>query len=155
MYVFDTGPFSRLKHYYPAVFHSFWAHMDALVHGGYLLSTREVKRELDNGEPNAVVSAWIGQHAGLFSMPSAGEMQLVAQILAIPHFQSIIGERQRLKGTPVADPFVIAAAQVRGFAVVTTEVYKPQAAKVPIICQHFNVRCIDLEQFMAEQKMTY
>ncbi|EWC49100.1 hypothetical protein XAR_4419 [Xanthomonas citri pv. glycines str. 8ra] len=50
---------------------------------------------------------------------------------------------------------MIAAAQVRGFAVVTTEVYKPQAAKVPNICQHFNVRCIDLEQFMAEQKMTY
>jgi len=51
----------------------------------------------------------------------------------------LVTETQRLKGQPVADPFVIASAKVRGGAVVTEELKREHAAKIPNVCQHFDV----------------
>jgi hypothetical protein len=49
---------------------------------------------------------------------------------------------------PVADPFVIACAKIRGGTVVTEERLKPNAARIPNICQHFGIPCTNLEGFM-------
>jgi Domain of unknown function (DUF4411) len=38
-----------------------------------------------------------------------------------------------------------------GRRVVTIEVLKPNAAKIPNISQHFGVSCLNLEQFMEEE----
>jgi hypothetical protein len=71
------------------------------------------------------------------------------------HFQALIGEKQRLMGTPVADPFVIACAKIRQGTVVTEERLKPHAAKIPNVCQHVSVPCIDLETFMQKQGWSF
>ncbi len=52
MYIFDSGPFSKLKHYYPTVFKSVWTGLDDLISQGELYSTKEVWTELENGDPN-------------------------------------------------------------------------------------------------------
>lgn len=49
------------------------------------------------------------------------------------------------------DPFVVAAGKVKDATVVTQEGLKPNAAKVPNVCEHFNVPCLNLEEFMAQQ----
>jgi hypothetical protein len=46
---------------------------------------------------------------------------------------------------------VIARAVIEDRAVATLERLKPNAAKIPNISQHFNVRCLSLEQFMAAE----
>ncbi|MBO9875239.1 DUF4411 family protein [Xanthomonas sp. D-93] len=155
MYVFDTSSFSKLKHYYPGVFATLWAGLDSMVKAGSLLSTKEVRRELQSGTPDPHVDGWIAKNGHIFTTPSMHELQIVASILAVNHFQSIIGEKQRLKGTPVADPFVIAAAKARAGAVVTEELFKEKSAKIPNICQYFDVQCITLEGFMAQQAWTF
>ncbi|MGV8959809.1 MAG: PIN domain-containing protein [Stenotrophomonas sp.] len=149
IYVFDTGSFSKLKHYFPGVFATLWSGLDHMVNGGTLVSTKEVRRELQNGSPNQHVDAWIKANGQIFTTPNAEELQIVASILSVSHFQSIIGEQQRLKGMPVADPFVIAAAKARGGTVVTEEISKPNSAKMPNVCNHFGVACTNLEGFMA------
>jgi hypothetical protein len=73
------------------------------------------------------------------------------QIFKVKHFQALIGEKQRLKGTPVADAFVIACARRYGGTVVTEERLKPNAAKIPNVCDHFKIGCISLEGFMQQQ----
>lgn len=120
-YIFDTGSFSKLKHFYPGVFKSVWLSLDQLVTSGQLLSTREVWHDF------------------------------VAKILSIPHFQTLIGEKQRLMGLPVADPFVIACAQVHGGTVVSEEKPKPNSAKIPTVCEYFGIPCINMEAFMHIQ----
>ena len=35
-------------------------------------------------------------------------MEYVAQIFRVPHFRQLIGVKQQLKGSPVADPFLVA-----------------------------------------------
>lgn len=77
------------------------------------------------------------------------------QILAIRHFQTLIGGKELLKGTPVADPFVIAAARIKKGSVVTQEKRKPNAAKVPNICDHFQIPCVDLGEFMEQQGWSF
>lgn len=154
-YIFDTGSISKLKHYYPNVFKSIWLGLDGLVASGDLISTREVWNELQLGVPNPNVQAWIQANKHIFQVPQAAELQVVAQILAIPHFQALIGTKQQLNGTPVADPFVIALAKIQNGTVVTEEELKPNAAKVPNVCQHFKVPCMNLEQFMQVQGWSF
>lgn len=154
-YIFDNAPLSKLKHYYPNVFKSVWTGLDALVGSGDLISTREVWNELQRGAPNAHVQLWLNKNKHIFLVPQAKELVVVSQILAIPHFQSLIGIQQQLNGTPVADPFVVALAKVSGGTVVTEEVLKPNAAKVPNVCAHFGVPCMDLETFMQVQGWSF
>lgn len=147
IYVFDTSAFIRLNSYYPDVFPAFWEQFDQAVTAGDIISTREVLRELDREDPD-VVLARAKRNSDVFATPAADETNFVGRILAVPHFQQLIGAKARLTGTPVADPFVIACAAVRNGTVVTEERLKQNAAKIPNVCQHFNVQCCNLEQFM-------
>lgn len=151
IYVFDTSSVRSLQHFYPSVFKTIWGGLDILIQHQSLISTREVWNELERQNVSADVLAWAKQNKQIFTTPTAAELQFVAQIFQIKHFQSLIGEQQRLKGTPVADPFIIACAKIKGGTVVTEELLKPTAAKIPNVCQHFNVPCIDLEGFMQQQ----
>jgi hypothetical protein len=40
--------------------------------------------------------------------PTGQEMEHVAEIFKVPHFRQLIGQKQQLKGLPVADPFLVA-----------------------------------------------
>jgi hypothetical protein len=155
IYVFDTSSIRSLQHFYPSVFKTIWDGLDGLVQQQNLVSTREVWNELVRQNVSADVLAWAKQNKQIFTTPNAAELQFVVQIFQIKHFQSLIGEQQRLKGTPVADPFIIACAKINGGTVVTEEQIKPHAAKIPNVCQYFNVPCIDLERFMQQQGWTF
>ena len=164
IYVFDTSSLRSLQHFYPSVFKTIWDGLDALIQLNTLISTREVWNELGRQNVSADVLAWAKQNKQIFTTPTAAELQFVAQIFQIKHFQSLIGEQQRLKGTPVADPFVIACAKITKGTVVTEEGWqrpsntltpKPNAAKIPNVCAHFKVPCIDLEKFMQQQAWAF
>lgn len=155
IYVFDTSSLSEFKHFYPAVFKSIWVGLDGLVQQQKLLSTREVWNEMQRGNPDQHTNDWLKTRKEIFTTPSAAELQFVAQIFQTPHFHGLIGQKQRLKGDPVADPFVIACAKVHGGTVVTEEKLKLNAAKIPNVCEHFNVRCTDLEGFMQLQGWSF
>lgn len=155
IYVFDTSSLSRLKHFYPAVFKTIWTGLDNLVQSGSLISTREVLNEIERGEADPHVNQWLKARKEIFTTPTADEMRFVASIFQVAHFRSLIGEKQRLAGTPVADPFVIACAKIRQGTVVTEERLKPNAAKIPNVCDHFGVPYLNLEQFMQEQGWSF
>jgi len=151
MYVFDTSPLSTLfKNYYRRRFPSLWRNFDVLVSAGSLVSTREAYREVVDG-PVAELREWAGNNQALFSVPTAAEGALVARIYAVPHFHQNIEQQKLLKGGRNADPFVIARASVEGGTVVTMEVFKQNAAKIPNICRHFGVPCMTLEEFMEAE----
>ncbi len=160
IYVFDTSSIRELQHFYPRVFRSIWNRLDLLVAEGNLVSTREVFNELERQNVSEDVLAWAKRNRAAFATPTDNELLFVAEIFRVAHFRALIGSQQRLKGNPVADPFVIAAAMAHGGAVVTEEGWqrpsetlapKPNAAKIPNVCEHFGVACMDLQAFMGEQ----
>lgn len=155
MYVFDNSPLSTLfRNYYRKQFPSLWARFDGLVANGTIVSTREVLHEISDG-PVESLREWSADHQNFFAIPTGDEAAFVAKIYQVAHFQQNIELQKLLKGGQVADPFVIAKAAVEKKCVVTLEVLKPNAAKIPNICEHFGVRCLTLEQFMDEQNWTF
>jgi hypothetical protein len=150
VYVFDTNSIRVLGHYYPARFPTFWRRFDNAADEGNVVSVREVYNELENQITKDWFFDWIKRRRRMFLVPGAAETAFVRRIFEVGHFQALVGETQRLKGQPVADPFVIACAYVRSGTVVTEEAKKPNAAKIPNVCEHFGVLCTDVEGFLAE-----
>lgn len=155
VYVLDTNSFCVLQNYYPRRFPSFWEQFNELVASGDVVSTREVWRELEVFNAKSWFKDWLKEHKGSFLVPSEDETEFVARILSVPHFQTLVGEKQILKGSPVADPWIIACAYVKSGTVVTEESHKPNAAKIPNVCEQFQVPWIDLEGFMDALGWTF
>ncbi len=155
LYVLDSNSFIVLSHYFPNRFPTFWSNLNAHVRDGHVISVREVKKELSRGGDRSHLEKWINDNRAIFLTPSKGEMDFVAQIFAVPRFLELVRSKQILKGMPVADPFVIAAAKARGGCVVTEETEKPNSARIPNVCSHFGVDCTSLEGFMEREGWSF
>ena len=151
IYVFDTSSFIVLSHYFPQRFPSFWQQFDGAVSQGAGISVREVHNELHSEATKEHLRDWLDRNKHIFLIPSEEETEFVAEIFAVPHFQYLVTQKQRLKGTPVADPFVIASARVDDACVVTEESMKPNAAGIPNVCAHFSIQCTNIEGFMRRE----
>lgn len=154
-YVMDTGPLIiMLGSYYEDRFPTLWQHFDDMRKAGTLVSVREVFFELEGRTDR--ISNWVKDNKSFFESPSADEMQLVADIFKVRHFQSLIKEQAQLQGKPTADPFVIAKAGcIDGGCVVTEEKRRPNAAKIPNVCDHFDIDHMSLEEFMEKENWTF
>jgi hypothetical protein len=149
-YVVDTNSFRVFGNYYPDSFPTFWERIADLVEEGTLISCAEVAKELEVQSPVEHLNVWVDGHPRVFSDPTEQEMEYVARIFRVPHFRQLIGEKQRLRGLPVADPFLVARGALEGACVVTEEALKPNAAKVPNVCEHFGVRSVNAQGFLTE-----
>lgn len=151
MYVLDTNVIIDLhKNYYRKRFVSLWKAFDKLVADGKITSTREAYRELHDGGHGADTE-WASANEKLFATPDAKEGAFVGQIYSVAHFQANIERQKLLKGGRNADAFIVARAYAVGGTVVTMERLKPNAVKMPNICEHFNIPYLDLEGFMESE----
>ena len=148
-YILDTNVFRVLENYYPGSFPSFWTSFDEAVAAGNIISVEEVYKEIENGSASDDLSAWVETNKAIFRTPTEDDLQFVATIFEEPRFQSLIGQNQLLQGMPSADPFIIAAAKVVTGCVVTEERIKPNAVKIPNVCDHFDIDCINFETLMV------
>lgn len=154
IYVIDTSVISALhRNYYRGRFPTLWQRFDAMVAANSFISAREAFRELEDGLPAAFV--WAKANRSLFSAPTVDEAKIVADIYTVKHFQGNIETQKILKGGKNADPFLIARAVRNNGTVLTMEQLKPNAAKIPNICKHFNTPCVDLERFMELEGWTF
>jgi Domain of unknown function (DUF4411) len=55
------------------------------------------------------------------------------------------------QGGKCADPFLTARTRAIGGTVLTMEQPKPSGEKIPNICQHFAVSCVNLEKLMENE----
>jgi len=152
MYVFDTNSLSVLfDNFYLDRFPSLWEKFDQLILVGGIVSVREVYNEITRRERDTRLIEWAKNQRELFVQPTVKEMQFVSQIFAVPHFRALIRKKETLVGTPVADPFLIAKAKVDSRLLVTQETLKPNAAKIPNVCEKFGVPYTNLEGFMERE----
>jgi len=94
---------------------------------------------------------WAKANEKLFATPDAKEGAFVGQIYSVAHFQANIEKQKLFKGGRNADAFIVARAHAIGGTVVTMERLKPNAVKLPNICQHFKTPYLDLEGFMESE----
>jgi hypothetical protein len=151
IYVFDSGPLIWMfRYYYPDRFPSLWEQFHELIAKQRIISVKEVSRELDGQDD--LLANWINDNKSIFQEPTQNEMLFIGEIFQVSHFQGLIKKQKLLQGKPVADPFVIAKANlVQNGCVVTIEKYKENSSQIPNVCKHFKIPCINLEQFMEEE----
>lgn len=148
-YVFDSGPLITIfDNYYPETFPSFWSKFNQHIQDSRIVSVRAVRGELK--ERGDALSDFVGKH-NIFSTPTNEETDFVATIFKVRHFMALINRASRLKGKEVADPYVIAHAKIISGCVVTQERYKPNAAKIPNVCERFDIDCLSLKEFMKRE----
>jgi len=150
LYVFDTSSIRVFGSYYPDSFPSFWQNLATLVESGGFVSCREVHKELEQQSQSKHVNDWAEANKQLFAEPTEEEMAYVAEIFEVEHFRQLIGQKQQLRGYPVADPFVVARAGIRDACVVTEEARKPNAARIPNVCDHFGVSHTTVQGFLGD-----
>jgi hypothetical protein len=155
IYVFDTSAFVTIfKNYYKGRFPSLWRKFDRLVEDGRIVSTMEVRREIEGRIDD--LSKWLKKNKSTFPTPTSEVAHYVRRIFEETHFQHIVEQKKILKGGYVADPFVVAtAASLEPGSVVTLEGYKKNGAKIPNICEHFDVPCLNLEDFMKAERWKF
>jgi len=142
VFVFDTSAYLNGWRYHlrPKNFPGVWVLIEAALDDGRIISPRAVYIELEQKDDD--VHAWAKPRAALFVDPveavqrSAGAIQH-----ALP--------RNPLRN--VADPWVIAEAQARGWTVVTYEGQTFSGVptrnwhrSMPGICRHYGVACVTL-----------
>ncbi len=154
-YVFDTNSFRVLGNYYPKQFPTFWKKFNRAVAIGEIASVREVRRELEFQVDHAHLLDWIKRQKGIFLLPIPAETRFVSEIFSVPHFLGLVHQKNILKGNPCADPFIIAKAKVINGCVVTEEKQRPNAPKIPNVCDYFGVDCTNLQGFMERERWTF
>ena len=155
MYVFDTNVFSAVGHYYPSRFPTIWAKIDGLTQDGGLRSVKEVRREVERYCPFPHVEEWVEANAHIFLSPAEEELKLVAEMFLKEQYRGLVKRQNILRGFPVADPFVIAAAKIQNRCVVTQESPKEGGARIPTVCKELGVECIGLEEFLTREGIKY
>ena len=140
VYWVDTCSFTSLARVYPREnFEAVWTLIEALVKAGRLRSVEEVRVELDAQDDD--LSVWASHNESLF-VPLESDIQVEARMI-LSRNRTLIDVNTQ-KGS--ADPFLIAAARVRGGVVVTEEKHSggPNKVKIPDVCDVLGVECITL-----------
>lgn len=145
--MFDTSAFINgwRTHLRPATFPSVWRIVGEALDDGRIVCPREVLKELRRQADE--LSAWVEPHAAAFVDP-------------LPPVQREAGRIYAMLPNPgirdAADPFVIAEARLRGFAVVTYEGLKISGeptpkwhTKMPGICNKLGVDCMILPEALG------
>lgn len=150
-YVIDSCSLIELNRKYPIdIFPSVWQKIESLIDSGFLVSPKEVLKEIEKGDDN--LKEWAKKQTKLFKNLTARQIQIVQEILA--KYPRWLNEDSM---TPIADPFVIALAiemeqdpqttiieTIKKRIVVSEERMSGKKTKVPYVSHQYGIECIFL-----------
>ena len=154
-YVIDASSLIELQRHNPVdVYPSVWASLEDLIKNGFLVSHKEVYKEISRKDNQ--LSEWAKKQKGFFKDPTNKQIEIIKDILK--KYPSIV----KIDVQNSADPFIIALAvemtttkQKTLFPVkrivVTEEKLRGTQVKIPFICKYYNIDCIGvIEMFRTE-----
>lgn len=158
VYSVDTSALIDLGRWYPrSVFRKLWQEMKVLVTQGRLIAPPQVREEIKRQDDELL--RWVRAQKRMFVQLQSVHLQCVSEILG--HFPDLIDPN---KQTEDADPFVIAVALARkrghlfgsDYVVVTQERLRSHGRpRIPNVCQHYGIECLDIFQFFAREGWTF
>lgn len=153
IFCLDTNVFIEAwrKYYPPCRVKNYWEILDNLAKQNIIFSPIEVKKELEKKDDD--IKKWIKRRGYFFQEPDERVTLKVAEILE--QFPDLVNN---VKNRSVADPWVIAHAEVEGATVVTKEgdgSGKKNKIKIPDVCRSRGVKCIDDFSFLDEMGISF
>lgn len=150
-YVIDTSALINLwrVHYSPDIFQTLWKKdLEKIIHEKLLIAPREVFNELQPRDDD--LWKWARNHKDMFIGLDEEQVLLVRNIEK--KYPELIDSK---KTTAVADPFVIALAISKDWAVITSEMSNPGKPRIPDVCREYNIKCIGIMEFLREMGWKY
>lgn len=120
-----------------------------------VISVREVKSELEDKFDKRLIEQLKMYNAEIFEDPTVEELTFITKIYSISDFQQNLDRKKLLKGGYFADPFIIAKAKIKNGTVVTEENHPKNGVRIPNICDHFGILCLNLEGFLIKEDWTF
>lgn len=150
VYSFDSSALIHAwrRAYRPKNFPTFWARMNDLANDGRLKVSSEVYAELSKKDDD--VFAWCKQRKSLIYVDITDEVQ-ERVIRIMQAYPRLVDTKNGKSG---GDPFVIAIASC-GLpidTVVTQE--NPGGMRIPEVCDHEDIRCLNLADFIDAEGWT-
>ncbi|WP_289301296.1 DUF4411 family protein [Sporofaciens musculi] len=152
IYVLDTCVIRELLFHFrkdiPA-FDRMWSRIDQMILSGEIVFVKESYSELEKQCTSEENLNWLKGKRIYFTPPTNEECKIVAEIYSKRNFQNNVARKNILNGQPVADAFLVARAKLLGgnTTVVSRELLKPNAAKIPNICEELGVTYMDDKEF--------
>jgi len=148
-YLLDSDTFIRANndYYDTEMVPGFWSALEKLNKEGVVFSLDAVKRELD--EEDDWISRWATMRGSGFFLRRDAEAAKTMRTLAVwiqtNEQYTDAAKREFMDG---ADFSLVGFAMAHPFTIVTLETDQPNSIsriKIPSICKHFNVDCINLK----------
>ena len=159
-YIIDSSSLITLNRHTPMdVFPSVWRNIMHLIHRNYLHSPKEVYRELTHKDD--LLAAWVKQHFKIFIPENHAQVEIVRDIMQ--RFPALLD----LTKSFCADPWVIALAYDESnkkvqktiydekVIVVTEERLRGEKVRIPYVCNHYNIECINLVEMQRQEGWQY
>lgn len=141
---------SWVRLYPPDLFPSLWDKFDHMIDEGHLVASEEVLHEIEAKQDG--LYRWVKTRSKLFLPTDEATQTVVKEILEkFPKLVDTMKNRNR------ADPFVIALARVTSSIVVTEEknTGTPDRPRIPIVCEHYNIKCMNILGLIRQQGWTF
>ena len=150
-YVIDSSSLIELNIRYPIdVFPSLWKSMEGLIAKGFLISPKEVLKEISVKDDD--LKKWAVKQKRLFKELNENQIKIVKEILK--KYPSLAKSDNEF---PAADAFVIALARelsdspqktlvptINGKIIVTEEEFKGNQIRIPFVSKQYNIDCIKI-----------
>jgi len=146
-YVIDTSSLVELKKFPDDVFPTLWKKIEGLINMGFMISPKEVLKELSVQDDS--LKKWAQKQKKLFRELDASQIKIVKEILV--KYPSLAKSDSE---TPCADPFVIALAieytrdpqrtldpSVQKRIVVSEERLRGTRVRIPLVCKEYGIEC--------------
>jgi len=140
-YVIDSSSLIDLFRLYPPerkIFYPLWEKINKATTEKLIISSRYVKKEL-NLDNNEEILKWIKNSGLQFAGFTSEETRLIPELQR--HFPNLINWNS---DENAADPWIITLAITQKLTVITEEKKKPNAHKIPNVCEYFGIECINL-----------
>lgn len=154
-YILDANIFIEAKNNaFPFdIVPSFWEHLLEHAQNNNFFLIQEVINEICQGEDN--LSAWLKANISSFAiLPNTEQMYRAATDVSTYIVQnSHYLDSAKNEFLAVADFYLVSYALAHGCVVVTNEKINLESKKrvlIPNVCRHFNVPCIDRNQFLRD-----
>lgn len=151
-YSIDTSALldAAVRWYPQNVFPSVWGFLDGMVDDGGLVAVEELLRELQRRDD--AIHEWVKARKARMLVTLEDDIQL-AVMEVLSEFPKLVDQRPSKN---LADPFVIALAKARGLVVVSGELGGTrERPKIPVVCDHFGIRCLTLPQVFQELQAVF
>lgn len=154
-YVIDTNALRTFfRFYYRKVTPELYDNLDKMIKNNELISVKEVYNEMERQhQKDSDILKELKNIKHIFLEPTnEEEINIVQDIYKNINFRNNIKEKNILNGRPVADAFLVAKAKIENAVLITSEKFSPNAAKIPNMCEKYDVKYINYEQFLINLK---